>query len=368
MSNPVELLKALVPMRTDLAGGGECDMAAHLGRELAARGADEVWVETVTRLDGPPAAFVVGRFGTPRLLVNAHIDTVPANSGWSGDPWTPRIEGERLIGLGACDTKGAIAAILSALDEVRPRDTMVLFSGDEEHGNVVMRAFLARGLAQGIERSIVCEPTGMRLGTRHRGIFSFEATVTSEGGHSSRADNTRSPIARLSRLAVALDDFAAKRRHEGPPGFPGLCLNLAKMDGGIAFNVIPAKVSLGVSLRPPPGADVEALKAEIEALVRETAPEATLRFGLENRPFGTRDLEAFRPLLGERVDAPIDLAFWTEAAMLSGAGIDAVVFGPGDIAQAHAPDEWVSLGELEETKEAFVKAFSVTVGEQHGAG
>jgi acetylornithine deacetylase len=367
MSDPVSLLQELVRFRTDLEGGQEPELAEHLGRALAARGADEVWVDTVTRLDGPPAAYVAARFGTPRLLVNAHLDTVPANTGWSGDPWTPRLVDGRLIGLGSCDTKGAIAAILSALDQVRPRDTLVLFSGDEEHGNVVMRTLAARGLGESIQRAVVCEPTGLRLGVRHRGIFSFEATVTSEGGHSSRADRVRSPIGRLSRLAVALDEFARSRRDQGPLGFEGLCLNLARLEGGIAFNVIPARATLGVSLRPPPGADVDRLKAELEGLVRHVTPEAELRFGLENRPFETRSLEAFRPLLGSRVEAPVDLAFWTEAALLSAAGIDAVVFGPGDIAQAHAPDEWVSLDELEATRQAFAQLFSVTVGE-HGAG
>ena len=83
---------------------------------------------------------------------------------------------------------------------------------------------------------------------------------------------------------------------------------------------------------------------------------------LDNPPFATRELEAFRPLLGTVVDAPIDLAFWTEAALLSSAGIDAVVFGPGDIAQAHAADEFVEEEELFVAKDAFVAVFRASRG------
>ena len=85
---------------------------------------------------------------------------------------------------------------------------------------------------------------------------------------------------------------------------------------------------------------------------------------LDNPPFATRAPESFRGLLGDLVDAPIDLAFWTEAAALSSAGIDAVVFGPGDIARAHAADEWVPRADLERARDLFIRAFAAT----HGTG
>src|SRR5204862_455505 len=106
-----------------------------------------------------PGGYVFARWGTPRLLVNAHVDTVPANSGWSRDPWTPVVDGDRLYGLGACDTKGAIAAALCAAERARPRDVAMLFSGDEERGTAAVTHFLASPRKAGIERAIVCEPT-----------------------------------------------------------------------------------------------------------------------------------------------------------------------------------------------------------------
>lgn len=359
-TSPVAILSELVAFRTDAAAGFERPLADHLAVRLGRLGADEVTVVDVDRAEGKPSSYVYARFGAPRLLVNAHLDTVPPNADWSSDPFVPRIEGGRLYALGAADTKGAAAAILSALEEERPVDTGVLFSGDEEHTSVAMRGFLESPHARGIERAIVCEPTSLRVGTRHRGIGSFEVEVSGPGGHSSFADHLPSPIAMLSRLAVELDDWARARRGEGPPGFLGMCLNLARMDGGVAFNVIPAQGRLLVSLRPPPGADTGHIRRDLEALIARALPGGSVRFSRDNAPFQTRDLAAFAPLLGDLVATPLDLGYWTEAALLVEAGIDAVVIGPGDIAQAHGPDEWVSLEQLDAARSLFVRAFRAT--------
>jgi acetylornithine deacetylase len=249
--------------------------------------------------------------------------------------------------------KGSIAAILAALDGSKPRDLAVLFSGDEEHGGAALRAFVAAPEARGLERAIVCEPTSLRVGARHRGVLGVEARLEGAGGHSSRADAMPAPIAELARVAVAWADWGIKKRAEGPEGFRGMCTNVAALDGGIAFNVVPERAKLTASVRPPPGADVAQVRDELFAIARAIVPAAALTAPVENPPFATRALESFRAQLGARVDAPVDLAFWTEAAVLSRAGIDAVVLGPGDIAQAHAPDEFIAIDELETARALF---------------
>ncbi len=355
--DPVDLLSELVTYRSDAILGDEGPLAERLAELLRERGADDVLVRSVPRAEGKAASYVYARFGRPRVLVNAHLDTVPPNANWTTDPFVARIDGDRLFALGSADTKGAAAAILCALDDARPTDTAILFSGDEEHSSVVMRAFLESELAAGIERAVVCEPTSLRVGARHRGIASFEVEASGPGGHSSRADVTAAPIAELARLAVTLDDWGKARRDVGPPGFQGMCLNLAELDGGVAFNVIPAHATLVVSLRPPPGTSSVALRAELEAIVR--AAGRTAMFTRDNPPFATRDVASFTALLGAEVTAsPLDLAFWTEAALLAERGIDAVVFGPGDIAQAHSPDEWVPIPELHRARDVFRAMFA----------
>jgi acetylornithine deacetylase len=360
-TNLLALLRQLVAFRTDNPISDERPLAAFLAERLRALSPDEVVTAEVPRGEGSGmGAYVFARWGTPRLLVNAHIDTVPPNLGWSGDPLDLRQVGDRVIGLGAADTKGSIAAILSALEEVRPRNLAVLFSGDEERGTHCLTAFLHSGLGAGIPQAIVCEPTSLRPGTRHRGILSMEVRVSGPGGHSAYADTTRALLAELSRVAVALDSWGRSLRESGPPGFPGMCLNIAKLDGGVAFNVIPAEAKLTVSVRCPPGADAKSVREELVAIAQREIPDANVTIPLDQPPFGTRDLAAFEPWLGDVVRSPIDLGFWTEAALLSASGIDAVVVGPGDIAQAHSPDEWVTIEQLIRARDLFVNIFRKT--------
>jgi len=179
--------------------------------------------------------------------------------------------------------------------------------------------------------------------------------VAGPGGHSSRVDATPNPIAILARAAVALDDFGRQQSTLGPLGFEGLCLNIASIEGGIAFNVIPSSGALVVSVRPAPGVSTVDVLAEVERRARAAVAPHTVdwQVQLSSPSFQTRDAAPFQRLLGPRADAPADLAFWTEAALLSERGVDAVVFGPGDIAQAHAADEWVEVAQLERAEAAF---------------
>jgi acetylornithine deacetylase len=350
-------LQALVALPTHQRGpdgtiGNERLMCEHLAPLLAARGADEVIVADAARSDGTAGAYVFARWGTPRRVINAHIDTVPPNRGWTRDPWTPAIIDGELYGLGSADTKGAIAATLVALDTARPRDVGVLFSGDEEAGSAVMHAFLASPHAAAIREVVVCEPTARRAGIAHRGVVAQRTKVRGEGGHSSMADHMPRPIAMLARLAVALDDLARAHLDVGPPGMTGLCFNLAALHGGVAFNVIPASAELEWSLRPYPGFDRAWWDREVAACVSGVsgvsgAGAAEIVTTIDHAAFATqpdsRLAEVVRPFAREL--GAVD--FWTEAALLGRRGIDAIVIGPGDIAVAHAADEHVSLADLD---------------------
>lgn len=357
MTDVASRLESLIRFRSDATQGDEPALARHLAALLQAvtPAPDTLVVEEIARASpARTGAYVFASWGRPSLLLNVHLDTVPPNAGWTADPFAPRREGDRIVGLGAADTKGATAAILAALDEVRPHNLAILFSGDEESAGRCMGAFLNSEHARGLERAIVCEPTSCRVGVRHRGVLALEIAIQGTGGHSSKADLMPAPLADAARLAVAYSDWGRARAQQGPPGFEGMCLNVAKLDGGIAFNVVPSQAVLSVSARCHPDADPAQVRAELEGIARERFPTATIRTPVDHPPFRTRDLPAFERWLGDLARAPIDLGYWTEAALLASAGIDAVVFGPGDIAQAHAPDEWVTLEQLELARRTFV--------------
>jgi acetylornithine deacetylase len=339
------LLGDLIAYRTPNPGGDEVALCERLADELRSRGCDRVDVVEVPR-EGSRGGYVFGAFGAPRLIINVHVDTVPANTGWTRDPWAAEITDDRVTGLGSADTKGAIAAALTALDGVRPSDVGFLFSGDEEHGTTCIEAFLASPHAKGIERAIVCEPTSRIAGIRHRGVGAYRARYEGRGGHSSNADRMPKPVATLARLAVALDELGVRNLERGPDDMRGLCMNVAGLYGGVAFNVVPDRAALTWSVRPPPGFDQAAFDRELAELARGVDPAITLETEIDHAPFATRDVAWFERCLAGRVNAFGPLQFWTEAAMLSAAGIDAVVVGPGDIAHAHAADEFVTLDDL----------------------
>ena len=352
-------LAELVAFDTRNPGGNERALADKLARDLTALGASSTEVVPVA---GHFSTFA--RFGvrSPTLILNAHIDTVPTNGDGSADPFTlVRREG-RLHGLGSADTKGAIAAILEALAVHRasgaaPDGLAVLFSGDEELGGLCMQDFLASPRSQGLERAIVCEPTGCRVGIRHRGVYAARISATSPGGHSSLAETVPNPLTALARAAVALDELGSRCRDLGPRGLRGLCMNIAALDGGMAFNIIPPRATLTFSVRPAPGIDIDGIVEQAREAIRgATAPLATEWEAIARNPaFETRDLSRFVPLLGNLAQSPVDLPFGTEAGQFVDKGIDAVVFGPGRIEQAHKTDEYVALDELEEAVRVFAQ-------------
>jgi acetylornithine deacetylase len=351
--NVVELTCELVRMRTEHPGGDELALCRFVAPLLAARGADEVQVVETGRARGGPGGYVYARWGQPSLLFNVHVDTVPANSGWTRDPWEAVIEDGRVWGLGSADTKGAIAAVLCALDHAKPRDVAVLFSGDEERGTAAARAFLASPARAGITHAIVCEPTARQAGVRHRGVIAVQAKWRGAGGHSSRADFMPAPVVKMARLALRLDDIGLSHRGRGPADMRGLCMNVAAIEGGVAFNVVPDAASLLFSIRPPPGFDRAGWDAELAATAAAVDPTIELELQLDHHPFESSDLPWFAKRLAGIPMVGLD--FWTEAALHEAAGIAAIVVGPGDIAQAHAPDESVTIEDLHWATDLFAR-------------
>jgi acetylornithine deacetylase len=352
-------LAELIGFDTRNPGGNEQALADRLARELSSLGADGVEVF------GTGAHFsTFARFGThaPKLVLNAHIDTVLPNSGYSADPLRAIRREGRLHGLGSADTKGAIAAILEALAARKdqgsvPHGLAVLFSGDEELGGTCIRQFLSSDRVRGIERAVVCEPTGCRVGVRHRGLYAARIRARSAGGHSSLADTIPNPLAALARAGVALDDLGAHSRDLGPATMRGLCMNVAALDGGMAFNIIPAEATLTFSMRPAPGVDLAAIVEKARTVVQTaSAPLVTEweAFGF-NPPFETQSPADFVAWMGDIARNPVDLPFGTEAGQFVDKGIDAVVFGPGRVEQAHKADEYVDLDELDAAVRVFMQ-------------
>ena len=329
----------------------------YLRGALAAHKPDEIIIETVARTRGKSdSGYVMARWGTPKVLLNVHIDTVPSGEGWTSDPLTLRRENGRVIGLGTSDIKGAAACILGAMETIKPHDVAILFSGDEEHGSEVMPAIIERGHYGGAKTAIVCEPTCCEVGRRHRGMLALNALFTGRGGHSSLSDVTERPLLQAAKLAAAWGEYNDVHLGLGEDPYKGLCLNIGDIENDGAYNVIPTRSKLWASMRPPPGDNVDARRKDLLRIAGEVTPEAVLDTIVAFEPFASQNPQAFEPVFG---DTPIvDLPYWTEAAMLSQAGLNVVVYGPGDVEQAHKPNEYVSEAHLMTAAAAYGRALS----------
>lgn len=345
MSLALEHLSKLVAFDTRNGSGNEISCVEWLANALRVHNPDHIIVETVGRSRGKTdSAFVLARWGTPKVVLNVHIDTVPSGEGWTADPLHMVIRDGRAYGLGTADIKGAAAAILAGLDDVTPRDVAILFSGDEEHGSEVMPEVIARGHLAGVERAVVCEPTSCRVGRAHRGMLAFSAKFCGPGGHSSLSDSIEAPLLQAARFASALGDYKEKHRHFGAAPFTGLCVNIGELRSDGAYNVIPTTATAWVSMRPPPGDDLQVRERGLIALATAQSAAVETDTIVAFEPFASRDVTAFTSVFA--TEEIVDLPYWTEASMMSGAGLNAVVYGPGNLDQAHRPDEYVEIDQL----------------------
>jgi acetylornithine deacetylase len=313
--------------------------------------------------------------GEPSLLFNVHVDTVPADPAWDRDPLALRVEGDRAVGLGACDIKGAAAALVVA---ARRTDgpAALLFTSDEEAGSSrCVRDFVAR---RRFARVVVAEPTRCRAVLEHRGIATCHAAFRGTGGHASSpralADSALHEAVRWASRALAFAEESEARRYEN---LSGIRFNLGTMAGGTKANMIAAAAELRFGVRPLPDQRPRELLAAIAALAPNAvydgaasgpkpragdagASRATFTPGFVAPPLpapgALADAIALARDLGLDRGAAVD--FWTEAALFSESGAAAIVYGPGDIAQAHTAGEWVRTSELAEAEATYERLFS----------
>jgi acetylornithine deacetylase len=301
---------------------------------------------------GAGAVSLLAVRGAPRRLFNVHLDTVPSSPQWSADPLRLRVDGERAIGLGACDIKGAAAGLLAAAVQTSG-DAAFLFTTDEEANDArCIAAFLARD--HGFSEAIIAEPTMGQAVLAHRGISSVLLRLKGRAGHASNADAiadsaVHEAIRWGGKALAEVQSHAADRFG----GLTGLRFNLGRIEGGIKANMIAPACELRFGFRPLPSQSIDALHAALRGCADpqmletyvETFRGPSLPSGdialAESRRLAARDLaDALGLPIGNAVD------FWTEASLFSAAGLTALVFGPGDIAQAHTADEWVALEQL----------------------
>lgn len=295
--------------------------------------------------------------GKPRqtIVLAPHLDTVNiANE----HQLTPTRKAGRLFGRGACDTKGCVAAMLTVLCELakaksRPRETEIIFAGliDEENAQTGSRALAASGLKADL--AIVGEPTRLRVITAHKGSLWLRLETHGKAAHGSTPHLGRNAVHEMARVVEMLEtEYAAELRKRPHPLLGTGTVSVGSICGGTQPNIVPDRCELSVDRRTLPGETERGVMREIGALLARKKLRASVgsKKLLPCLPLETDSrLPLVRQLLRTaRQSRPAGANYFCDASILAHGGIPSVVFGPGDIAQAHTADEWISLRSLED--------------------
>jgi acetylornithine deacetylase len=302
----------------------------------------------------------IGRAGGRTLLFNGHLDTVGVE-GMTHEPWDAAMRNGRLYGRGATDMKGGVAAMcaaaLRAADAGLDGEVIVAAVADEEYESIGTRALIAAGMRA--DAAIVTEPTCLAICPAHRGFAWLELVVHGRAAHGSRYDIGVDAITLAAAVLTELDlyqrDALTARTHPllGRPS-----LHAAIISGGLGLSTYPDRCSVQLERRTLPGETADDFAREVtEACAKVRARAGTLDAeivpGFAQLP---NEVAATHPVVRalarslERCGEPTavgGLPCWTDAALLTAAGIPAICFGPGDIGLAHAAEEYVDIGEIE---------------------
>lgn len=303
------------------------------------------------------------------MVLSGHTDVVPVDGqNWTSDPFRADIRDGKLYGRGSCDMKGFIAAAMALVPEAlavpRKKPLHLAFSYDEEVGCLGAPVMLAqlkeRGLAP--DYCIVGEPTSMRMVVAHKGIHVFRCRFHGHSVHSSLTPLGVNAIEYAARLIVFVNDLAhSLMTREQDAGFdvPFSTLSVNTIRGGTAGNIVPDACELQFDFRNLPTMSVEEILAPIQHYIDEVlvpkmqavAPHSGIAIEMtESVPAlvaqDHAEFQALRQALAAP-EPPGKVAYATEGGQFQNAGIPTVICGPGDIRQAHRPDEYVSLEQLQ---------------------
>lgn len=351
---------AFLPTRHRHAGEGR--IAEFLGSVAAQAGLDVEFhkvlpqrVNLVARLR--PAGKI-----KQAILLAPHLDTVNVAD---EKQFKPTRRGGKLYGRGACDTKGCVATFVTALcalanSKQRPRETEIVFVGliDEEHGQVGSRAFAKSGFKADL--AIVGEPTRCEIVTAHKGSTFVEVETRGKAAHGALPHLGRNAVLEMARIVELLEtDYAAQLRKRKHPLLGHGTISVGTISGGTQANIVPDRCALSADRRTLPGETDQSVCREISALLRKNGLQATLSSGrlapclpLETSPKLSL-VRQFLKVTGQ--PRPLGVNYFCDASVLAAAGIPSIVFGPGDIAQAHTADEWITISQLDRATGLLLK-------------
>jgi len=328
----------------------------------------------------------LGPRGEPGIVLSGHTDVVPVEGqAWDTDPFVMVEKGGKLYGRGTCDMKGFVACALGLVPEIMERGLKtplhLAFSYDEEVGCIGVGRLISDLQRAGIKPKscIVGEPTEMRPVVAHKGKKSFRCTVRGLAGHSAYAPLGVNAVEYAAEAVAFLKNLARRHRDQGPydRGFDiaHTTVHTGVIRGGTALNVIPHECTFDFEFRHLPGDDPDRLlrefqeyiKTRLEPEMREVhAASGFIIEPMSGIPVLDTGPESEIVALAQELAGNNEIAkvsFGTEGSQFQRAGIPTVVCGPGSIAQAHKPNEYVALDQIAQC-DAFLRRLADRICER----
>ncbi len=344
--NETEYVRTLLQEFVRIPSVTEPDMPAIL--TAAAAALEELGLRPTVHRDVQAIEASSGKGG---VLLNGHLDTVPVASGWTKDQgvW----DGDWLYGRGAADMKAGCVSCFAAARRLldRGKPVSLFFTTDEE---TTMKASIALASSPAVREAagvVVTEPTGLKVIASEKGVLWYHGTIRGRSAHGSMPQLGDSAVHRMARVLPHLEPYAHPK-----DGLRDITINVGRIQGGVAPNVVPDSCVVDLDCRNPPNlskADVDALlhrafaaageKAELE--LYHEVPAAAV-------PFDAPHVRLLADLAGTEVVA---VTYATEMAWYAPHNPRCVVFGPGETARIHIPDERVSLTETVRTAETLAE-------------
>ncbi|MEM9909850.1 MAG: acetylornithine deacetylase [Pseudomonadota bacterium] len=357
-----DLLERLVGFRT-VVGTTNINLMSFVSDYLKTHGID------AHRMPGPESDrenlfATIGDPGRPGYILSGHVDVVPAmEPDWRGDPFVLRHEGDRLIARGACDMKGYVAAMLSAVPDLSGMTLQtpihLSLSYDEEAGCKGV-PHLIEALPDLCAKPIGCfvgEPTELQPVLAHKGKAALRLVATGVSGHSARPDLGENAIHALIP-ALAEVSRQAERLAEGPKDTrfepASSTIQIGTVTGGQAVNIIPDRAEAHIEARSIAGANPRDILAPIIAKTGKNVFVEWLSTYPSLALEETSDLARLCTTLAGKTPRQA-VSFGTEAGLFQEAGIPSIICGPGNIDRAHRPEEFLKRDELEATRRFIMK-------------
>jgi acetylornithine deacetylase len=301
----------------------------------------------------------MGRSTLGGLLLNSHIDTVPV-ANMAIDPFDPVLKDGRILGRGSCDAKASISAMLAALfahaqRSERPRPVLFLATVDEEFSFAGSRRFIERRWP--VSAAVVGEPTELANVIAHKGVVRWRLQVRGVSAHGATPELGRSAIYDGARVAVLLEQYASELgRRAGHPLLQHPTLNVGRVSGGQAVNMVPDRCEFEIDRRILPGESAAEVLKDCERWLGERLEGVDFSLEdpfLDDPPLETSSAAAITRSLQDAQRSVLGTAspcvgahYATDGSKLAAAGIETVVCGPGNIAQAHTKDEFVDVEQV----------------------